>query len=113
MSPIPRSDAFNYMKHTTPDSDPIARSLGFTPVRLKGKMPSRFCHYCHGGGAETRDHVVPKSRGGSNAWWNLVPAHDTCNAQKGSSASSCTCAFCERARMLYSMDHFRNEVVFA
>ena len=100
-----RSPAFNYMRGLSPENDPVAKSCGFTPIKPKRKMPSRFCHYCHGGGADTRDHIVPKSRGGSNAWWNLVPAHGTCNAQKGSSASSCNCAYCHRARMLYSMDN--------
>ena len=32
----------------------------------------------------TRDHLVPLSRGGSNAWTNVVTACSTCNARKGS-----------------------------
>ncbi len=32
----------------------------------------------------TRDHVVPQSRGGSNAWTNVVTACSSCNTKKGS-----------------------------
>ena len=31
----------------------------------------------------TRDHVVPKSRGGSDAWDNVVAACKRCNHRKG------------------------------
>ena len=31
----------------------------------------------------TRDHVVPVSRGGNNAWDNVVTACSTCNHRKG------------------------------
>jgi 5-methylcytosine-specific restriction endonuclease McrA len=31
----------------------------------------------------TRDHIVPLSRGGTNAWTNVVTACSTCNARKG------------------------------
>jgi 5-methylcytosine-specific restriction endonuclease McrA len=31
----------------------------------------------------TRDHLVPLSRGGTNAWTNVVTACSTCNARKG------------------------------
>lgn len=40
------------------------------------------CHYC-GGVATTRDHVIPKSKGGSGAG-NIVPACGPCNRRKGS-----------------------------
>lgn len=32
----------------------------------------------------TRDHLIPLSRGGTNAWTNIVTACSTCNALKGS-----------------------------
>jgi len=32
----------------------------------------------------TRDHVVPQSRGGTNAWDNVVTACSSCNTKKGS-----------------------------
>ncbi|MCU1496537.1 MAG: hypothetical protein JWM47_490 [Acidimicrobiales bacterium] len=39
------------------------------------------CQYC-GNKAETLDHVVPKSRGGSHSWENVVAACRPCNVDK-------------------------------
>jgi 5-methylcytosine-specific restriction endonuclease McrA len=39
------------------------------------------CQYC-GSGAENLDHVVPRSRGGSHVWENVVAACRRCNARK-------------------------------
>ena len=40
------------------------------------------CVYCSGN-AQTVDHVLPKSRGGSDSWLNLVAACKACNGRKG------------------------------
>ena len=54
-----------------------------------GRKP-RYCRYCsvlltrHGPTKATRDHVVPKSKGGSNAKYNVVWACRSCNQAKGS-----------------------------
>lgn len=40
------------------------------------------CHYCPAP-ATTRDHVIPKALGGPRATWNLVPACERCNQEKG------------------------------
>lgn len=40
------------------------------------------CQYC-GNPAENLDHVVPRSRGGSHTWENVVAACRICNARKG------------------------------
>ncbi len=40
------------------------------------------CQYC-GADAESIDHVVPRSRGGSHAWENVVAACRRCNTGKG------------------------------
>lgn len=81
--------------------DPVAAACGIITVSFNAPMPSAWCHYCGGPGADTRDHVVARSRGGSNSWWNLVPAHESCNRKKGSGSTICACAFCERAKYLY------------
>ena len=39
------------------------------------------CQYC-GSPAETVDHVVPRSRGGTHTWDNVVAACRRCNAKK-------------------------------
>lgn len=40
------------------------------------------CVYCSGR-AQTVDHVLPRSRGGSDSWLNLVAACQSCNSRKG------------------------------
>ncbi|QFY88489.1 HNH endonuclease [Magnetovirga frankeli] len=45
-----------------------------------------LCLYCGGrfaASALTRDHVLPKSRGGSDSWANVVSACRSCNQRKG------------------------------
>lgn len=39
------------------------------------------CQYC-GGGADSIDHVLPRSRGGGDGWDNLAAACRACNATK-------------------------------
>ena len=39
------------------------------------------CQYC-GGHADSIDHVIPRSRGGSHSWENLVAACKPCNLAK-------------------------------
>ncbi len=39
------------------------------------------CQYC-GGRAETVDHIVPRSRGGTHTWRNVVAACRGCNTMK-------------------------------
>ena len=42
------------------------------------------CQYCgSGGGRLTLDHVVPRSRGGSSVWENVVTSCAPCNLRKG------------------------------
>lgn len=43
------------------------------------------CQYCGIKSSElTIDHIIPKSRGGSESWDNLVSACKSCNNKKGS-----------------------------
>ena len=42
-----------------------------------------LCQYCSARDHLTVDHVIPKSRGGSHTWGNLVAACTRCNNRKG------------------------------
>ena len=48
------------------------------------KRDRNTCQYCGKHEKLTIDHVIPKSRGGKDAWENLVTACTTCNHIKGS-----------------------------
>jgi 5-methylcytosine-specific restriction endonuclease McrA len=39
------------------------------------------CAYC-GGVPTTEDHIIPRSKGGKDAWWNVIPACQPCNQAK-------------------------------
>ena len=69
------------------------------PRRFRRQVTNTFlfardgytCQYCARPSVElrsreclTRDHVVPQSRGGTNAWQNVVTACSSCNTRKGS-----------------------------
>lgn len=41
------------------------------------------CHLCGAEGADTADHLVPRSRGGTDDPSNLRAAHRVCNARRG------------------------------
>lgn len=67
------------------------------------------CHYC-GVRFEahelTKDHVVPRSRGGHNARWNIVAACQPCNVKKGDSWPTCDCEFCRESVRRHFDFHF-------
>jgi 5-methylcytosine-specific restriction endonuclease McrA len=49
----------------------------------------RGCAYCHQSGVPLEmEHIVPKSRGGSNRTSNLAPACHACNQEKGNRTAS-------------------------
>jgi 5-methylcytosine-specific restriction endonuclease McrA len=60
---------------------PFGRSV---PVSRRGvlRRDGHRCAYC-GHGAATVDHVLPRSRGGPDAWENLVACCVRCNNLKG------------------------------
>lgn len=63
-------------------------------------IPRNRCHYCHGDfwlDFITKDHIVPKARGGKNATWNYVPSCEPCNTAKGMNAPTCECVRCQTA----------------
>lgn len=41
------------------------------------------CHLCGYPGADTIDHLIPRSLGGDNSVDNLAPAHHSCNSARG------------------------------
>lgn len=47
-------------------------------VRDKG-----ICHLCGMGGADTADHLIPHSKGGTDDLHNLRAAHRFCNVSRG------------------------------
>lgn len=59
-------------------------------------MSRRTCHYCSAP-ATTRDHIVPRSKGGKNVGWNIVPACRKCNGTKGNKWPTCQCMICRNA----------------
>lgn len=59
--------------------------------RLKARIIRRdggICHLCGKPGADTADHLVPHSHGGSDAPANLAAAHVDCNRRRGTRAVS-------------------------
>ncbi len=95
------------------DGDGVVRSISVTvprpavirlvkfihvPRRFRRQVTNTFlfarddyrCQFCGRGQHElkfreclTRDHLVPLSRGGTNAWTNVITACSTCNTRKG------------------------------
>ncbi|WP_184922668.1 HNH endonuclease [Saccharothrix ecbatanensis] len=44
---------------------------------------SDICHLCGLSGADTADHIIPRSMGGDHSIDNLAPAHSHCNYARG------------------------------
>ncbi|WNN95087.1 HNH endonuclease [Microbacterium phage Magritte] len=90
-----------------PKTDPIAIGAGVVIVSFFEPIPElTMCHYCDRV-ATTRDHIVPKAKRGTDAWWNLVPACEPCNRKKTDNDTTCHCAFCSRAVFLFELGHMR------
>lgn len=57
--------------------------------------PRSRCHYCGSeSGQMTRDHIVPKSKGGVTRPINIVPACMPCNNRKADRWPTCGCEIC-------------------
>jgi 5-methylcytosine-specific restriction endonuclease McrA len=69
----------------------VIRLLHFVRVPFRSRVPlsrravfardGHRCQYCHRD-AENIDHVVPRSRGGTHTWENVVASCRACNARK-------------------------------
>jgi 5-methylcytosine-specific restriction endonuclease McrA len=69
----------------------VVRLLAFVKVPYRARVAlnrravflrdAHRCQYC-GAAAENIDHVVPRSRGGTHSWDNVVAACRPCNARK-------------------------------
>lgn len=56
-----------------------AQRLTAATLTLKGTI----CHLCRRAGADTADHIIPRSKGGNDNLSNLAPAHHGCNSLRG------------------------------
>lgn len=73
------------------DEPSIVRLISFVKVPYRNRVAlnrravfmrdGHRCQYC-GATAENIDHVVPRSRGGTHTWDNVVAACRPCNARK-------------------------------
>lgn len=70
----------------------IIRLLNYVKYRVKNlrinrnrvfKRDNHQCVYCGSKRNLTIDHVLPKSKGGTNTWTNLVTCCSPCNRKKG------------------------------
>lgn len=64
-----------------------------------------FANYNH----LSRDHIIPKSRGGKNEWMNVVTACKNCNSDKGS--KTLKEAKMELLYIPYVPNHFENMIL--
>lgn len=87
-------------EHLTIPRPSVIRLVRFVhvPRKFRRQVTNTFlfardrysCQYCGRSVAQfrsreclTRDHLVPLSRGGTNAWTNVITSCSTCNTRKG------------------------------
>jgi 5-methylcytosine-specific restriction endonuclease McrA len=59
------------------------RALSRKNILLRDRNTCQYCGVVLSSGELTLDHVVPRSRGGSSTWENLVACCHPCNRRKG------------------------------
>src|SRR5437016_3558102 len=59
------------------------RALSRKNILLRDRNTCQYCGVVLSSGELTLDHVVPRSRGGSSTWENLVACCHHCNRRKG------------------------------
>jgi 5-methylcytosine-specific restriction endonuclease McrA len=60
-----------------------SRALTRKNILLRDRYTCQYCVQTFPAGELTMDHVVPRSRGGTSTWENLVACCIPCNNQKG------------------------------
>jgi len=60
-----------------------ARSLSRKNILTRDRYTCQYCHRTFSTNELTLDHVIPRSRGGSSTWENLVACCHPCNRRKG------------------------------
>jgi 5-methylcytosine-specific restriction endonuclease McrA len=60
-----------------------SRALSRKNILLRDRNTCQYCATVLSSGELTLDHVIPRSRGGSSTWENLVACCHTCNRRKG------------------------------
>lgn len=98
-----RGRAFNLQKHSR---------VALSNRTLFGR--DRYvCAYCGGHFPNyhnlSRDHILPRSRGGNNTWTNVVTACKDCNAEKG--PKTLKEAKMELLYVPYEPNHFENMIL--
>lgn len=88
---IPRSEVEAPKLHRAPcqiDPDDPGRTIPLLEALL---MVDPYCAYCRRPLSivtATKDHIVPRSRGGTSHWENIALACATCNSTKGSMSAA-------------------------
>jgi 5-methylcytosine-specific restriction endonuclease McrA len=59
------------------------RALSRKNILLRDRNTCQYCSVALASGELTLDHVIPRSRGGSSTWENLVACCHPCNRRKG------------------------------
>jgi 5-methylcytosine-specific restriction endonuclease McrA len=59
------------------------RALSRKNILLRDRNTCQYCGKVIPSSDLTLDHVIPRSRGGSSTWENLVACCHTCNRRKG------------------------------
>jgi 5-methylcytosine-specific restriction endonuclease McrA len=60
-----------------------SRALSRKNILLRDRNTCQYCATVLPSGELTLDHVIPRSRGGSSTWENLVACCHLCNRRKG------------------------------
>jgi 5-methylcytosine-specific restriction endonuclease McrA len=60
-----------------------SRALSRKNILLRDRNTCQYCATVLPSGELTLDHVIPRSRGGSSTWENLVACCHSCNRRKG------------------------------